>query len=83
MMLLFDGALVAGLLALAIHVVRERDERSAIIAFLAFGLLLGLGWVRFAAPDVALTEIAIGGGGTGILLPWRRPSGAAASTRNR
>lgn len=68
MMLLFDGALVAGLLALAIHVVREPDERSAIIAFLAFGLLLGLAWVRLAAPDVALTEIAIGGGGTGILL---------------
>ena len=68
MMPLFDGALVAGLLALAIHVVREPDERSAIIAFLAFGLLLGLVWVRLAAPDVALTEIAIGGGGTGILL---------------
>ena len=68
MMLLFDGALIAGLLALAIHVVREPDERSAIIAFLALGLLLGLAWVRLAAPDVALTEIAIGGGGTGILL---------------
>ena len=68
MMPLFDGGLVAGLLALAIHVVREPDERSAIIAFLAFGLLLGLVWVRLAAPDVALTEIAIGGGGTGILL---------------
>lgn len=67
-MLVFDVALVAGLLALAVHVVREPDERSAIIAFLAFGLLLGLGWVRLAAPDVALTEIAIGGGGTGILL---------------
>ena len=68
MMPLFDVALVAGLLALAIHVVREPDERSAIIGFLAFGLLLGLVWVRLAAPDVALTEIAIGGGGTGILL---------------
>lgn len=68
MMLLFDLALVAGLLALAVHVVAERDERSGIIAFLAFGLLLGLVWVRLAAPDVALTEIAIGGGGTGVLL---------------
>lgn len=68
MMLLVDVALVAGLLALAAHVVAERDERSAIIAFLSLGLLLGLAWVRLAAPDVALTEIAIGGGGTGILL---------------
>ncbi|MCP4564433.1 MAG: DUF4040 domain-containing protein [Bosea sp.] len=68
MMLLVDVALVAGLLALAAHVVAEPDERSAIIAFLSLGLLLGLAWVRLAAPDVALTEIAIGGGGTGILL---------------
>lgn len=68
MTLLLDLALVALLLALAIHVVVQRDERSAIIAFLALGLLLGLAWVRLAAPDVALTEIAIGGGGTGILL---------------
>ncbi|KRE20667.1 sodium:proton antiporter [Bosea sp. Root483D1] len=68
MMLLFDLALVASLLALAVHVVVEPDERSGIIAFLAFGLLLGLVWARLAAPDVALTEIAIGGGGTGVLL---------------
>ena len=68
MTLLLDLALVAWLLALAVHVVVQRGERSAIIAFLAFGLLLGLAWVRLAAPDVALTEIAIGGGGTGILL---------------
>ncbi|CAH1666501.1 Multisubunit Na+/H+ antiporter, MnhB subunit [Hyphomicrobiales bacterium] len=68
MMLLLDLALVAWLLALAVHVVAQPDDRNAIIAFLAFGLLLGLGWVRLAAPDVALTEIAIGGGATGILL---------------
>ncbi|MGO4174620.1 hydrogenase subunit MbhD domain-containing protein [Bosea sp. TAF32] len=68
MTLLLDLALVAWLLGLAAYVVAQPDERSAIIAFLAFGLLLGLVWVRLAAPDVALTEIAIGGGGTGILL---------------
>ena len=68
MMVLFDLALVGLLLTLALRVVAEPDERSAIITFLAFGLLLGLGWVRLAAPDVALTEIAIGGGATGILL---------------
>jgi len=68
MTLLLDIALVAWLLALAVHVVVQREERSAIIALLAFGLLLGLAWVRLAAPDVALTEIAIGGGGTAVLL---------------
>ncbi|MGX1741627.1 hydrogenase subunit MbhD domain-containing protein [Bosea sp. NPDC055353] len=68
MMALFDLALVALLLMLALRVVVEPDQRSAIITFLAFGLLLGLAWVRLSAPDVALTEIAIGGGATGILL---------------
>jgi len=68
MTLLLDIALVAWLLALAVHVAVQQEERSAIIALLAFGLLLGLAWVRLAAPDVALTEIAIGGGGTAVLL---------------
>lgn len=68
MTLLLDIALVAWLLALAVHVAVQSEERSAIIALLAFGLLLGLAWVRLAAPDVALTEIAIGGGGTAVLL---------------
>jgi multisubunit Na+/H+ antiporter MnhB subunit len=68
MMPLLDLALVALLLMLALRVVAEPQERGAIIAFLAFGLMLGLAWVRLAAPDVALTEIAIGGGVTGILL---------------
>lgn len=68
MMALLDLALAALLLMLAFRVVAEPDERSAIITFLGFGLLLGLAWVRLAAPDVALTEIAIGGGVTGILL---------------
>lgn len=68
MMALFDLALVGLLLMLALRVVVEPDERGAIISFLAFGLLLGLVWIRLAAPDVALTEIAIGGGVTGILL---------------
>lgn len=68
MTLLLDLALAAWLLALAMHIGRASEDRNAIIAFIAFGLLLGLGWVRVSAADVALTEVAIGGGGTGILL---------------
>ncbi len=68
MSLVFDIALVAGLIALALHVVVTRDSRGAILAFIAFGLLLGIGWSRLASVDVALTEAAIGGGLTGMLL---------------
>ncbi|ODT05608.1 MAG: sodium:proton antiporter [Kaistia sp. SCN 65-12] len=68
MNLLLDLALVAWLIVLAIHVARTGDDRNAIIAFIAFGLLLGLAWTRLGAIDVALTEAAIGGGITGLLL---------------
>lgn len=68
MSLVFDIALVAGLIALALHIVVSRDSRGAILAFIAFGLLLGIGWARLASVDVALTEAAIGGGLTGTLL---------------
>jgi multisubunit Na+/H+ antiporter MnhB subunit len=53
-----------------------RDSFAAVIGFVAYGLLLALVWVRLAAPDVALTEAAIGGGMTGVLL-----LGAAARLR--
>lgn len=68
MSLVFDIALVAGLIALALHIVISCDSRGAILAFIAFGLLLGIGWARLASVDVALTEAAIGGGLTGMLL---------------
>lgn len=65
---LLDLALVIWLLALATHIATTREDRNAIIAFIAFGLLLGLSWTRLSAVDVALTEVAIGGGGTGLVL---------------
>ena len=68
MNLLLDLALVAWLVVLALHIARTADDRNAIIAFIAFGLLLGLAWTRLGAIDVALTEAAIGGGITGLLL---------------
>ena len=41
---------------------------SAVVGYVAYGLLLSLVWVRLHAPDVALTEAAIGSGVTGVLL---------------
>ena len=40
----------------------------AIVLFVAFGLSMGLGWVRLDAPDVALAEVAVSAGLTGALL---------------
>lgn len=64
----FDGLLLVTVLGLAVWVVAARDAFAAVVGFVAYGLLLALVWVRIGAPDVALTEAAIGGGVTGVLL---------------
>ena len=72
----FDAILAATVLAVAGWTIVARDAFAAVVGFVAYGLLLALVWVRLAAPDVALTEAAIGGGVTGVLL-----LGAAARLR--
>lgn len=68
MSLLPDLALVLLTLAAAVWTVSTRDMRDAVIGFITVGLLLSLVWMRLNAVDVALTEAAIGGGATGLLL---------------
>lgn len=81
---LFDLALCLLLVAGALGVATARPARAAVIAFTGYGLLLGLAWARLDAPDVAMTEIAIGSGISGIvLLRAVRAASAAAPTRAR
>ena len=39
-----------------------RETVAAVVGFIVYGLVLALIWMRLGAPDVALTEAAIGGG---------------------
>lgn len=71
-----DLGLAAVVLGLAGFVLVVQRTYSAVVAFVAFGLLVALGWVRLAAVDVALTEATLGSGLTGALL-----LGAAARLR--
>lgn len=61
-------ALALLVLGVAGYTVFARESFSAIVAFVGYGLLAALAWMRLAAPDVALTEAALGGGVTGALL---------------
>lgn len=63
-----DSLLVLGLLWLAWRALTCTDLFTAIVLFIAFGLLMALAWVRLEAPDIALAEAAIGAGLTGALL---------------
>jgi len=68
MIFVFDAVLILGLLVLAWRALAVPDLFKGIVLFIAFGLLLALGWVRLNAPDVALAEAAVGSGLTGALL---------------
>jgi multisubunit Na+/H+ antiporter MnhB subunit len=68
MSLLVDALLAAGLLSLALQVVRSATLFRSIVLFIVFGLVMALGWARLEAPDLALAEAAIGAGVTGALL---------------
>jgi len=72
----FEIGLVVLVLGLATWTIVARETFAAVVGFATYGLLLALVWVRLSAPDVALTEAAIGGGLTGTLL-----LGAAARLR--
>ena len=63
-----DLGLAAIVLGVAAWTVAVREVFSAVVGYVAYGLLLAIIWVRLYAPDVALTEAAIGGGVTGVLL---------------
>ena len=72
-----DVGLVVLVLAIGASTIFARKAFDATIAFVVYGLLLAIVWVRLAAIDVALTEAAIGGGMTGMLL-----LGAVARSRS-
>jgi multisubunit Na+/H+ antiporter MnhB subunit len=66
--LALEIALAAVVLSVAVWTVAARDTFAAVGGFVAYGLLLTLVWMRLGAPDVALTEAAIGSGLTGAML---------------
>lgn len=52
----------------ALLVVRMKDLLAATIVFSAYSLALCLLWVYRSAPDVAMTEAAVGAGITTVLF---------------
>lgn len=68
MMSMINIALAVLLLVLAVWTTLARSIFAAVVGFIAYGALLALAWVQLSGIDVALTEAAIGGGLTGLLL---------------
>jgi multisubunit Na+/H+ antiporter MnhB subunit len=78
----FDVLFCIALLGLAWSAMRAREIFSGIVLFIVFGLLLALAWARLRAPDLALTEAALGAGLVGALfLGAQRRVGSPAPGR--
>ena len=56
------------LLGTALLAVFTRDLLAAVIIFSAYSLIMALMWQRLQAPDLALTEAAVGAGVTTVLF---------------
>lgn len=65
---ILDLGLALLTLLVAAWTIAARETFAAVVRYVIGGLLLSLVWVRLYAPDVAMTEAAIGGGVTGVLL---------------
>ena len=68
MALILDGGVALLTIGIAAWTIRAGDDFAAVVGFVAYGLILTLAWTRLGAYDVALTEAAIGGGATGVIL---------------
>ncbi len=74
------GATLALALVGAVTVVALEDPPAFAVAFGAYGLALATAWAVLRAPDVALTEAAVGAGvTTALLLAVLRRTDALAS----
>ena len=60
--------LIIFLIVSAIAVERTKDLLGVVIIFTAYSLVMALLWLLLRAPDVAMTEAAIGAGITTILF---------------
>jgi uncharacterized MnhB-related membrane protein len=63
-----DLTFIVLLVATALLAVFARDLLAAVIIFSVYSLIMALMWQRLQAPDLALTEAAVGAGVTTVLF---------------
>ena len=60
--------LLSLLVIAAVAVCTMRHLLSAMIIFASYGVIMSIIWIMLAAPDLAITEAAVGTGIFGVLL---------------
>lgn len=56
------------LVVCAVIVARIKDLLSAVVIFAAYSLIMAIIWQQLEAPDLAITEAAMGAGVTTLLM---------------
>jgi len=64
----FDILLLTFLIATALAVIRTKDLVASVVIFSSYGLAMCLLFLHRGAPDVAMTEAAVGAGITTVLF---------------
>ena len=64
----FRLLLLAGLLVCAVATALVKKPLRAVIIYMAYSIIMSVIWILLEAPDLALTEAAVGAGITGILF---------------
>ena len=67
-MLIFEILLLSFLIVCAVAVSFTRQLWQAIVIFMSYSLVMSVVWVILLAPDLAVTEAAVGAGITSILF---------------
>ena len=67
-MMIFEYMLLIFLITCALAVSLTRKVISAVIVFMSYSIVMSIIWVLLEAPDLALTEAAIGAGITSVLF---------------
>ena len=65
---IFNMMLLTILIACSIAVARTKNLLSAVVIFTGYSLIMAVLWQQLNAPDLAITEAAVGAGITTILF---------------
>ena len=66
--MLFECILLLMLIAIALASLLQKKLLTSVILYTSFGLVLSVVWMLLQAPDLAITEAAVGAGVTGVLF---------------
>ncbi len=64
----FECILLAGLIVTAVAAALQKKLLTAVLLFTGYSLIMSVIWMCLAAPDLAITEAAVGAGVSGILF---------------